>query len=68
MTKLLQYALKQVHQLSDAEQDAIARRILEEVASECRWDAACTPSQHKLAQLADTAWATYSSPRMPRHS
>ena len=53
MTHLLQEALAQVQGLPDAEQDAIAALILEELADERRWDQAFARSQEQLAQLAD---------------
>ena len=53
MTHLLQEALAQVQGLPDAEQDAIAALILEELADERRWDQAFAQSQEQLAQLAD---------------
>lgn len=53
MTHLLQEALAQVQRLPDAEQDAIAALILEELADERRWDQAFARSQEQLAQLAD---------------
>ncbi len=53
MTHLLQEALEQVQRLPDAEQDAIAALILEELADERRWDQAFARSQEQLARLAD---------------
>ncbi len=53
MTHLLEEALAQVQTLPDAEQDAIAALILEELADERRWDDAFARSQEQLAQLAD---------------
>jgi len=37
MTKLLEEAIAAVSKLPDAQQDAIAKLILEELASEQRW-------------------------------
>ena len=53
MTELLQQALAKVQKLPDAEQDAIAAIILEEIADERRWDEAFARSQEQLARLAD---------------
>lgn len=55
MTQLLQQALHQVGQLPDADQDAIATLILEEIESERKWDAAFAGSQDVLAKLAEEA-------------
>jgi hypothetical protein len=55
MTQLLEQALAQVQKLPNAEQDAIAAIILEELADERRWDEAFARSQEKLAGLADGA-------------
>jgi hypothetical protein len=53
MTQLLQQAFAAVQKLSDAEQDAIAAIILEEIADERRWDEAFARSQGPLGRLAD---------------
>jgi len=53
MTELLQQALAEMQKLPDAEQDAIAPIILEEIADERRWDEAFARSQEQLARLAD---------------
>ena len=45
VTQLLEQALEQVRQLPDAEQDAIAALMLEEIRSEERWQAAFAGSQ-----------------------
>lgn len=55
MTQLLEQALTAVRELPEAEQDAIAALILDELADEKRWDEAFTRSQDKLAQLAAKA-------------
>jgi hypothetical protein len=52
MTQLLQQALAEVQKLPQAEQDAIATLILEELADERRWDEAFSRSQDQLARLA----------------
>src|SRR5688500_11267205 len=53
MTKLLEDAISKVRQLSEAEQDAIARIVLDEIESERRWDEMFARSPEKLSVLAD---------------
>jgi hypothetical protein len=55
MTQLLEKALAKLQKLPDAEQDAMAARILEELADEEQWDAAFAGSQEALARLAAKA-------------
>jgi hypothetical protein len=55
MTQLLEQALTAVRELPEAEQDAIAALILDELADEKRWDAAFARSQDKLASMAAKA-------------
>ncbi len=55
MTQLLQQALAEVQKLPQADQDAIAAIILDELADERRWDEAFANSQDKLERLADKA-------------
>jgi hypothetical protein len=52
MTELLEKAVQQAARLSAAEQDRIARLVLDEIEDETRWDATFTGSQAKLAELA----------------
>lgn len=52
-TELLERATKAIQELPDAEQDAIAALILEEIAGEQARDEAFARSQDKLAQIAD---------------
>lgn len=52
MTQLLQHALGEVQKLSEADQDAIAAIILEELADERRWDVAFACTQPQLEKLA----------------
>lgn len=59
MTKLLEQALSALSQLPENEQDAIASLILEEIASEERWNQAFANSQIQLAQLANEALAEF---------
>ena len=57
MTATLEKAIKQVSNLPEAEQEAIGALILEEIASESRWDAQFAGSQDTLAGLAEKARA-----------
>ena len=59
MTKLLEEAFAEAAKLSEQEQDALAAVILEELASERRWDQAFADSADLLAQLADQALAEH---------
>ena len=59
MTKLLEEAFAEASKLSVQEQDALATVILEELASERRWDQAFADSADLLAQLADQALAEH---------
>ena len=59
MTRLLEQAVAQARQLPESEQDAIARLVLDEIASDRRWDRLLAKSPEKLSKLADTAWAEH---------
>ncbi|GAB63012.1 conserved hypothetical protein [Candidatus Jettenia caeni] len=59
MTKLLEKAFEEVAKLPEKEQNTFASWILEELASEQRWEKAFTDSQDKLAKLADEALAEH---------
>ncbi len=59
MPKLLEKAFEQVSRLPESEQDAIAAWLLEELASDRRWDETFAQSEDLLAQLADEALAEY---------
>ncbi len=59
MTALLEKAIRQASQLSEREQEAVATLILDEIASEKRWDAQFAGSQDTLARLADEAMAEF---------
>ena len=59
MTALLEKAIQQVSKLPEREQEAVAALILDEIASEKRWDAQFTGSQGALARLADEALAEF---------
>ncbi len=55
MTQLLRKAFDQALQLPPDEQDALATWILEEMASERRWDEAFQASADRLKELAEEA-------------
>ena len=59
MTPLLEKAFAEASQLPDLEQDALARWLLDELASERRWEAAFASSAAQLGQLADEALAEH---------
>ena len=55
MTQLLKKAFDQTAQLTPEEQDALAKWVLEEMASERRWDEAFRASADRLKALAEEA-------------
>jgi len=57
MTKALKKAFEAVSKLPEAEQDALAAAILEELESERRWDELFQRSADTLAKLAKEALA-----------
>jgi hypothetical protein len=59
MTELLERAFEEAEKLGPEEQDALAKWILDELASERRWNEAFARSQDVLAKLADEALAEY---------
>ena len=59
MTKLLEQVMAKVRELPEAEQDAIAQIVLDEIESERRWDELFAKSPEKLQKLADQAWAEH---------
>jgi hypothetical protein len=63
MTKLLQEAFDQASKLPEAEQDALGRILLEELASERRWEDLFAGSQDLLEELADQALAEHDAGR-----
>ena len=62
ITKLLERALSELRKLPEAEQDAIASWLLEDLASEKRWDNLLSESQSTLQSLADAALAEHRKP------
>ena len=63
MTKLLQKAFDEASKLPDAAQDALGRVLLEELASERRWEELFAGSHNLLAELADEALAEHRAGR-----
>jgi hypothetical protein len=59
MTKLLESAVAKAKELPEAEQDAIAQIVIDEIESERRWDALLAKSPEKLGKLADRAWSEH---------
>jgi len=55
MTELLKKAFEKVSKLPESEQNAFARWLLDELASEQRWDEAFANPEDLLSQLADEA-------------
>ncbi len=55
MTKLLEKAFEEASRLPEDEQNALARALLEELASERRWDELFASSGDLLSQLAEEA-------------
>jgi hypothetical protein len=55
MTQLLERAFAEAAKLSAKEQDAVAALLLEELASEKRWDEAFAASQRQLSENARSA-------------
>ncbi len=57
MTELLQKAFDEARKLPDADQNALAARLLEDIADEQWWTEAFAKSPHVLERLADEARA-----------
>ncbi len=54
-TTALEKAFAEASKLNEDEQNALAELILQEIASEYRWEKAFSDSADKLAKLADEA-------------
>ena len=63
MTKLLKKAFDEASKLSEEEQDALARILLEELTSERRWEELFAGSRDLLGRLADEALAAHRAGR-----
>ena len=55
MTKLLQKAFHEVSKLPEAEQNVFAKWLLEELASDRRWEKTFAESEDVLSKLAEDA-------------
>jgi len=55
MTKLLERAFKEASKLSEVEQNALARWLIEEILSERKWEKTLAESEDILEELADEA-------------
>ena len=51
MTQLLDDVIKKITKLPDAEQDALAALLIDELEDEQRWDESFAKSQDKLAAM-----------------
>jgi hypothetical protein len=65
MTHLLEQAYQRTIQLSDADQDAIAALILEEIEDEARWTRSFSRSAEALSRLAEEALVEHRAGRAP---
>jgi len=63
MTKLLQKAFDEASKLSESEQDALGRFLLEDLVSERGWEKRFAGSEELLAELADQAVAEHRARR-----
>lgn len=59
MTQLLEEAFARAAKLPEQEQNSVAAWLLEELASEARWDKAFAESADRLAALAEEALAEH---------
>ncbi len=56
---MLEDAVAKARELPEAEQNAIAQIVIDEIESERRWDELLAKSPEKLRKLADRAWAEH---------
>lgn len=63
MTELLEKAFDEASKLPLDVQDMIAKRLLDDIAAEEKWDETFANSQGELAMLADEALAEHKSGR-----
>jgi hypothetical protein len=61
MTKLLEQAVAEAAKLPAADQDALARLLLDEIASERAWDERFAKSQDVLERMAAEALAEHAA-------
>ena len=55
MTSLLEKAFKEAAKLPDLEQNIIAKRVLDELSAEKKWEESFAESEDILSELADEA-------------
>ncbi len=63
MTKLLTEVFEKASRLPESLQDQLARELLDELASESRWERTLAESQDKVDRLAEKAVAEYKAGR-----
>jgi hypothetical protein len=61
VTQLLEKAFSEASKLPEKEQNAVAALLLEELASEKRWDGAFASSQQQLSSMAHDALREFES-------
>ena len=59
MTKLLEKAFEEASKMSELEQNALARWLIDEIISEKKWEKAFAESEDLLEKLADEALAEH---------
>ena len=59
MTKLLEQAFKRASELTEVEQNVLAKWVMEELESEKKWDKSFAESEDVLEKLADKALHEY---------
>jgi len=59
MTKLLEKAFEEASKLSELEQNALARWLIDEIMAEKKWEKAFAESEDLLENLADEALAEH---------
>jgi len=66
MTKLLEKAFEEASKLLKVEQNILARRLLQELESEKRWENALSASEDVLEAMADEALAEHARGKTSR--
>ena len=57
MTKLLEKAFEEASKLPELEQNALARRLLDELVTEKKWEKVFADSEDILSSLAEAYWS-----------
>lgn len=65
MTQLLERAFTEASKLPEKEQNAVAALLLEELASDKRWDETFASSQNQLAEMARSALREFEADEIP---